>query len=773
MNENLITKINEIDAGFNKETPETKSEIVELLYKDTNKSSIGAFIVAIVLLYVLKDAISSKAAATWAVLMLATYLFRFYIAALFFKDTARAQNTSTWLVRYNLYTAICGLAWGSASYLIYPSSQQLQTFLVFVLGGICAGSIIAYSIKSSTAISFVSAIILLALPVFLNDGSPNSKEMMLLSGFFITFVAIVSKRLAHDLLSNLSMRINVEKQKKEIVDLSRLQNLHMEHTPVGVIEWNANLSITSWNKACNNIFGYSKDEAIGKHISFLMPDLAHNSEHKIEQLTHYQEEAATNLKKITHKNGESIFVEWMNTALKDDNAELIGMASLVQDKTSLIKTQHKIQQLAYHDPLTNLPNRGLLTDRLNQTILASNRSGSYAMIAYIDLDHFKSINDSKGHAAGDHLLITVANRLQSAVRKQDTVARMGGDEFVVVLADIGKTNKDAYTFSQHILEKIHQAVKVTVDYDGSQHRCSGSIGVCLFTGNNLSADELLRRADISMYLAKKQGRDNHQYYDETMQPKFDFQQELKNDLSIALVGNQFQLYLQSQFNKARKAVGAEALLRWHHPKYGFIMPNDFIPLAEESGLIVPIGNWVINEACALLKKWEASTATKDLNLSINISAVQFNHPNFINDMESAIRDSKCDATRLCIELTESSVVNSIEDIVYKMNYLSSMGISLSIDDFGIGYSSLSILKRLPLNEIKIDKSFVSDIALGNLEGTIAQTIVQLGKNLNLRIVAEGVETDHQMDYLRDNGCKIFQGYLVHKPCSIADFEKML
>jgi diguanylate cyclase len=278
---------------------------------------------------------------------------------------------------------------------------------------------------------------------------------------------------------------------------------------------------------------------------------------------------------------------------------------------------------------------------------------------------------------------------------------------------------------------------------------------------------------MSMYLAKKQGRNCYQIYDDAMQPKYDYQLQLKSDLNHALAQNQFQIYLQGQFDRDAIAIGAEVLLRWQHPQYGLVLPDDFIPLAEETGTINPIGQWVIQEVCALLKKWESSTDTQHLTLSVNVSAIQFNHPEFINMVQNAIESRGCNAKKLCIELTESAVINSIEDLTKKMHQLRAMGVSLAIDDFGTGYSSLSVLKDLPLNELKIDKSFVQDIINSGVESSIVQTILQIGKNLKLRIVAEGVETEHQLAYLRNFGCNIFQGYFFEKPCPKDVFEKSL
>ena len=762
----------DLHSKLSKSAHRVSSEVVALLFKGSNKATISTFVVAGMLLSLLSAVITIKAAILWIALMLLAYGQKLYLVAKFQKNESNALHPSKWLMHFNISTLLCGLAWGSASLIIFPHNNTLlQALLALVLAGISAGSLIAYAIRTSTALAFVGGIAVLTIPAFLIQDSPYTKEIILLTSFFVVFVSMASKNLAQGLLDNIALRINADTQSKAINDLSQRQSLHMEHTPMGVIEWDADLNITSWNNACSSIFGYQYQEVVGKHISFLIPDLEDLSPDKAVQLLLSQEAIQSNLKKVTHKNGESIFCEWHNTVLKGSDKKIIGLASLVQDKTAFIKTQNKIHQLAYYDALTNLPNRGLLIDRLNQAISLGERSKSYGMVVNIDLDHFKSINDAKGHAAGDHLLITIANRLQKVVRKQDTVARVGGDEFVLVLSDIGKTDIEAQIFSRKIMDKIVKSIRMPVDYDHYQHNSSASIGVCIFKGGAISADELVRRADMSMYISRQQGRNGFQYYDETMKPKYDYQQELKNDLNSALANNEFQLYLQGQFDQESNYIGAEVLLRWQHPTHGLVSPLDFIPLTEESGLIVPIGSWVLNQACALLKQWEASPLTDKLTLSVNVSAVQFNQISFINEVESALQSSACNPTLLCLELTESAVVNSVEDIVYKMNYLSSMGISLSIDDFGIGYSSLSILKRLPLNELKIDKSFINDIVKSSSVGTIAQTILQMGKNLNLHIVAEGVETEHQKQYLKNNGCEVFQGYLLGKPCCIKDFEK--
>jgi diguanylate cyclase (GGDEF)-like protein/PAS domain S-box-containing protein len=768
MNKNNVLQNNSVSED------QLKAEIVSILFRDKLKSFIIALAVAGILLFVLSDNISNKLVTIWSFLMLVSYSIRLFIGYQFSKHQFKFENPQQWINKFRVASLLCGLAWGSVGFYFFPTGQiPHQTFLALVLGGISAGALVNYSVDSLSAKLFVGSALAFVAPFYLFENSNLSKIILLVTIVFVSYMALASKRLAIGLVGNVSLRLEAENQKVEIVKLSERQNLHLENTPVGVIEWDENLTVATWNNACAEIFGYSADEISGAHISYFFPDMKKMSTTNILKTIQEHNSNEGEFLEIAHKNGHTIFCECLNTVLKNEQGELVGLASMVQDKTEFIKTQEKIHQLAYYDTLTGLPNRGLLLDRLSQTLAISDRSNEHAMVAFFDLDHFKALNDIKGHAAGDFLLKTIATRIQGVIRKQDTIARLGGDEFVLVLANVGKTKQKAQAYSAAIMEKISSAIRIPVEYDGYQHQCSASIGVCIFKGSKINGDELLRRADMSMYLAKKQGRNRYQFYDESLQPKYEYQMQLKHDLTFAVANNEFQLYLQGQFNNDSKSIGAEVLLRWKHPKFGMVMPADFIPLAEETGLIVPIGFWVMKQSCALLKKWEASPETRDLTLSVNVSAIQFNNPDFMTHVEVAILASGCDATKLCIELTESAVVNSIEDLNNKMSMLRAMGISLAIDDFGIGYSSLSVLKNLPLNELKIDKSFVQDMANGTVESSIVQTILQMGKNLNLRIVAEGVESDSQLAHLKQYGCSTFQGYFFERPCAVEVFEKAL
>jgi diguanylate cyclase len=434
----------------------------------------------------------------------------------------------------------------------------------------------------------------------------------------------------------------------------------------------------------------------------------------------------------------------------------------------------KVHQLAYYDFLTGLPNRRLLTDRLNQSFARCARHKSYGAVICLDLNNFKGLNDSKGHQAGDELLQQVAARLSLSLRKRDTIARMGGDEFIAVLDELSTDKAEAVVAAHRAAENMMAVFSAPFELQECLYRTSPSIGICLFQGDQYDEEEVLRRADIAMYQAKKSDKLNSiQMYDESTHPAIEQRATLENELAFALQGNQFLLYYQVQVNEAQQPIGAEVLLRWQHPVLGMIPPDQFIPIAEETGDIVPIGHWVLTQACQQLKLWAASAHTAALKLSVNVSAKQFSQPDFVQQVTDIVHSSGCEARHLCLELTESLIVKNVDEVIGKINALKTLGISFSLDDFGIGQSSLSVLRRLPLDELKIDRSFIKDIAHNNYDSFIVQTIINMGKNLSHSVIAEGVELQQQMTLLQNMGCHSFQGYLFSKPVPLAEFEDCL
>ncbi len=459
------------------------------------------------------------------------------------------------------------------------------------------------------------------------------------------------------------------------------------------------------------------------------------------------------------------------TAISDRRGEISNYVGSFTDISRNKHYEEEIRNLAYYDALTQLPNRRLLIDRLEHLLCQLDQH--YHAILFIDLDNFKTLNDTRGHDAGDLLLIETAHRLNDCVRSSDIVARLGGDEFVVVLEDLDSQLSEAHKTAEMVSQKIRQALEQVYKIADFEHHGSSSIGVCLFRAQEVTVKDLFKRADTAMYEAKMAGRNAVRFFDPAMQAILVVRMLLESNLRLALPNQQFQLYYQVQVNAAGKLIGAEALLRWIHPDRGFISPAEFIPLAEETGLIVPIGDWVLDTACAQIKRWENEAFTKDLTLAVNVSARQFQQVDFVEQVIATVQRHQIDPTRLKIELTESTVLDNVEATTEKMQQLKQHGIVFSMDDFGTGYSSLAYLQRLPLNQLKIDQSFVRDISDDENDATIVRTIISLGTNLGLNVIAEGVETDAQRNYLIEHNCYAFQGYFFSKPLPLEGFTELL
>ena len=450
-----------------------------------------------------------------------------------------------------------------------------------------------------------------------------------------------------------------------------------------------------------------------------------------------------------------------------------GVVIVYHDVTELRQASAAIEMLAFYDTLTSLPNRRLLLDRLQQAVVAQSRSGQQGAVLFLDLDHFKVLNDTQGHDVGDQLLQQVAQRLKAAVRDSDTVARLGGDEFVVMLTDLSCDRSEAAAQAQHVGEKLMHSLHQPYLLGTHVHHSACSIGATLFGGAEQSATELLRQADIAMYEVKAQ-RDNRLcFFDPQMQTLISQRAQLKSDLQRALQEGQLMLYYQPQFMLDGSIVGAEALLRWQHPQRGMVSPAEFIPAAEESGLIVQIGQWVLQTVCQQLALWSQDVRHAQLQLSANVSARQFRHNEFVPQVLAAIQEAKIRPHLLKLELTESLVLDNVKNAIAKMHELRTRGVQFSVDDFGTGYSSLAYLTSLPLHELKIDQSFVRNLGQRPTDDVIVQTIIGMASNLGLEVIAEGVETVEQKEFLARHGCRFYQGYLFGRPMPVADLETLL
>jgi len=466
-------------------------------------------------------------------------------------------------------------------------------------------------------------------------------------------------------------------------------------------------------------------------------------------------------------------ISWVHTRLQDDVKGDTILLSVGMDITERIRSQEVIHHLANYDALTNLPNRRLLIDRLKHALSSSTRSGQRGALLFIDIDNFKSLNDTLGHKIGDILLQEVAKRLTVCIREGDTVSRIGSDEFIVVLENLSNKAIESAGQAEHVARKIQRKLNQPFQLKTHSYQNTVSIGISLFSDHDIDTEELLKQVDIASNQAKRNGNNSICFYDPKMQESLTAYVTLERELNQAIIAQQFILYYQIQVDNTGSALGAEVLIRWQHPERGIVSPFDFIPLAEETGLIIPIGKWVLDNACAQLSAWQKSPHTKHLTLSVNVTAQQFLQNNFVAQVESAIRINAIDPMLLKLELTESMLVNELDKTIATMHALQNIGIKFSLDDFGTGYSSLQYLKRLPIYQLKIDQSFVHELANNVSDQAIVRTIIAMAQTLNLNVIAEGVETEEQRQLLLDNGCYCYQGYLFGKPLPINAFEALL
>lgn len=468
------------------------------------------------------------------------------------------------------------------------------------------------------------------------------------------------------------------------------------------------------------------------------------------------------------KDGSKIQVEINSHAIdfQGRSAELM----MANDITEQLKSQVKVQHLAYHDNLTGLPNRTQFLDIANKTLRESASGGHLSAAILFDLDNFKSINDHWGHRVGDELLKQVALRVQQCIPPGAFLARLGGDEFIILITDAGRDQAGASVAAQEMCSKIIVALAQSFAIEQRKHFTSASLGIALFGGSDMKVDELLSRADCAMYSAKAEGRNTFRFFDGQLQAQLEAQSELERELRECVHNNELFLVYQPQVDRLGRVVGCEALVRWTHPQRGMVSPAQFIPAAENSGFILQIGQWVLHTACLALAQWQLEPATAGLTVAVNVSAKQFHHPDFVSQVLSELELSGANPALLKLELTESLLAQDVDGIVKKMNTLKAKGVTFSLDDFGTGYSSLAYLKRLPLDQLKIDQGFVQDILLDASDAAIVRTVIALGDKLGINVIAEGVETQAQREFLESNGCYSYQGYFFSRPLKKEDFE---
>ena len=554
----------------------------------------------------------------------------------------------------------------------------------------------------------------------------------------------------------------------------RFRSLLLNIPSISVQGYLADGTTSYWNKASETLYGYTAQEAMGSNLFDLIipPVMRDTVRTHVEQMFATGEVIPAGELQLQRKDGTlvDVFSSHAYIQVPDQPPEMFCIDIDISGRKA---AEDEARYLAFYDALTELPNRRLLVDRLQQVLAGSTRSGMATAVLFVDLDNFKTLNDTRGHEVGDMLLTEVARRLQSHVRELDTVARLGGDEFVVVLQNLGTDPTEAADQARMLGEMLRARLAQPYDLAGHEYHCAASIGITLLHGQRTTVDEILKQADMAMYRAKDAGRNTLRFFDPDMQQAVNRRAMLEAELHNGLKQGQFLLLYQPQVDETGRIQGAEALVRWQHPEHGMVPPSEFIALAEDTGLIVPLGLWVMETALRQQAQWRNVPALAHLTLAINVSARQFHQDDFVTQVLNLLHTTGADPTHIKLELTESLLLKNVDSVITTMRALRAYGLGFSLDDFGTGYSSLSYLKRLPLDQIKIDQGFVRDALVDPNDAAIARSIIALAGSLGLSVIAEGVETQAHHEFLLGHGCKAFQGYFFGRPLPHSEFEQLV
>ena len=599
----------------------------------------------------------------------------------------------------------------------------------------------------------------------------SDKQLVSLKKLALLVTALIeAKRIA--------LRLQDEDRNRLVIEQRLDFALQSGDTLAGLGRWDWNLTdnSASWSDGLYRIYGRDPADGVPAFDDWqetIHPDDKARLAHCIQTALAGASEYHVEFRIFTKDTGQLRYIDSRGSSVVDANGKPTNIRGFDWDITERMRATERIQELAYFDQLTGLPNRTLLADRLKQAVTASSRSGIFGALLLIDLDDFKTLNDTQGHDIGDLQLKQAAKRLSTCVREGDTAARVGGDEFVVILAGLNTNEVEAAAYTEVVAAKILAALGQPYQLGAVSHTSTASIGATLFRGQGVNMEELMKQADLAMYRAKDAGRNAVRLFDPSMEMVVLKRAALEKDLRNAVSQRQFVLHYQAQVEGAGSVIGAEVLARWHHPQRGMVSPAEFIPLAEETGVILALGYWVLETACSQLEKWARVPSMEHLTVAVNVSALQFAQADFVEQVMSVVQRAGANPQRLKLELTEGLLVGNVDDIIGKMKSLKASGIGFSLDDFGTGYSSLAYLSRLPLDQLKIDKSFVNDVVTNPDDAAIARTIIALARSLRLGVIAEGVETDAQREFLAGAGCHAYQGYIFARPLPLEDFEVLV
>ena len=716
--------------------------------------------------------VDNKVLFSWTFFVLLVTLFR-YFSALKYQKQPNSLSFVKWRQIFSIGVILSAISWGITPFLFFlPNDYLYQMVIIIIIAGLSAGSVGSLSQIRFNIVIYLLIIIVPLIAVLFSQGTAVHNSLAMLVILYLLLLLMFAKKFHKNYIDAISTQILYEKKQEELLKSEQRFKTIFQSVPIGLFFYDKNMQIVDVNPEFTNFLEAPYDFLIGLDLNNL-PDsrLLPSLQAPFKGLQgFYEGEYLTLLKQ------KNLWVSISTSPLYGKHKQIIGAVGIVSDITQRMLTQIKMEHQANFDALTDVPNRIYLMRDIEKEIIRYQRHKHLFGVLFLDLDNFKNINDSLGHDIGDQLLIETTQRIKSVIRKEDIVARIGGDEFIVMLPDLTQDEKTAATKMEHVATKIHEVLCGIYKIHGHKLTISTSIGASLISSDEESAEDILKHADLAMYQAKKDGKNTTRFYQEKMDIWVKRRLEIENELRHAIEHDEFKLCYQPIIEFSTSSiVGAEALLRWNNPKLGTISPDEFIPIAEESGIIISIGAWVLKTAIQQFVQWQKEFPhIASLNkIAINVSVNQFNTADFITQIDEIIKLNGLNPNHLELELTESIIAKDINLVQNKMKELRAMGIKLSIDDFGTGYSSLSYLKKLPFTTLKIDKSFTQDIQDDVDDKELISTIITIAENFNLEVVIEGVETMEQFNFVNERKATFMQGYYCSKPMPVESFEEML
>lgn len=747
---------------------EVRAEQVRLLFANLPLALFFSVLVSLILAAVEADIPGSMLVLGWLLAILLVTAARAALAVSYRRAASDLARSAVWLRRFRVGALAAGLVWGAAGWWLFaPNDIAHQAFITAILVGMAAGAVSTLAVDRTSALSFILASLLPLTLRLLGGEFPLQLALGGLSVLLLIALSVSVSRIHRTLVENISLRLTAEPREQALRESALQLKTIIEAEPECVKQLAADGTLLQMNRAgLDMIEADSAEQVIGRGVTGIIAPASRKAFVALTKRV-FEGGQGTLEFEIVGLKGSHRWLETHAVPLRDTQGRITSLLSVTRDITAHKAATEHIEHLAHHDALTDLPNRALLHERLTQALHLAQRQNEALAVMFLDLDRFKHVNDSLGHQVGDRLLVEVARRLQTCIRASDTLARIGGDEFVLVLADVTGAND-----TTHVVQKVFTVLQQPFLLEGRELTITPSIGISLFPDDGSNADELIRNADAAMYQAKEAGRSTFHFYTADMNVRAMDLLALEAALRRALERDELVLFYQPKIElTSGRMIGVEALIRWQHPEWGLVPPARFIPLAEETGLILPIGDWALREACRQTVAWRAQGRT--LTMAVNLAARQFRQPDLVARVAAILAETGLDAAALELEITESAMMHNPQQVTETLIELKRIGVQIAIDDFGTGYSSLGYLKHFPVDVLKIDQTFIRDAPSNSHDAAIVRVIIDMARALKLHVVAEGVETAAHLAFVQNLGCDLAQGYHFAKPMPADELMRLV